>query len=186
MPPRRANKPVTVVQSTYTTRIAEGLDRFMVHDPAAYVAAAHEVMLRALAAQASRPEPLTDADALYGVAAPLLLVDPVRERTVLVLLDAGLRPLEVSVISVGSTRFSVVDPKDIARRALLAGAAAVALAHNHPSGTTAASPQDVEVTKLVGAALRTVGVTLVDHLIVTTLGHRSMRGMGDCPSAFGQ
>lgn len=83
-------------------------------------------------------------------------------------------------LTVGSDRFTVVDPRQIYRPAIEVGAAAVILAHNHPSGDVTPSAQDSEVTRRVGSAGRVLGVTLLDHLVFG-LGHSgwtSMREVG--------
>jgi DNA repair protein RadC len=67
-------------------------------------------------------------------------------------------------------------PGEVARAALKEGAAAVILAHNHPSGCPEASVQDRALTRDVEAALRTVGVGFLDHVVVAREGHQSISG----------
>ena len=50
--------------------------------------------------------------------------------------------------------------------------------HNHPSGDPAPSAADIEATRKVAEALKTIGVTLHDHLIVGRTGHASLRNAG--------
>lgn len=66
----------------------------------------------------------------------------------------------------GSVSTAEVHPRVVAQRALALNAAAVIVAHNHPSGEILPSGSDVELTKFLGDALSLVGVRLVDHLIV--------------------
>jgi len=78
----------------------------------------------------------------------------------------------------GSIDHTPVYPREVARRALELNATAVIMVHNHPSGDPCPSAADIEATKQVAAALKTVGVTLHDHLIVGRSGHASLRTAG--------
>jgi DNA repair protein RadC len=72
-----------------------------------------------------------------------------------------------------------VTARDILRAALVDGACAVALVHNHPGGDPSPSCQDIEMTKGVAEAAAVVGVPLMDHVIVTGSGkYVSLRDLG--------
>jgi DNA repair protein RadC len=73
------------------------------------------------------------------------------------------------VINYGTVDMVMVFPREIAKRALQLGALGVVMVHNHPSNDIKPSREDIEITKLVKAALATIDVTLYDHLIV---GHQ--------------
>ena len=122
--------------------------------------------------------PVLDARGAHAHLAPALHGLPDEELHALYL-DRRNRPLERRRLTVGSDRFTVVDPRQIFRPAVSLGAAAVVLAHNHPSGDPTPSPQDREVTRRVAAAGRVLGVTLLDHLVVGHGGWVSMRETGD-------
>jgi DNA repair protein RadC len=78
----------------------------------------------------------------------------------------------------GTVNHAPVYPREIARRALELHATIVILAHNHPSGSTEASPDDIAMTRKVRHALQPCGVVLYDHLIVTKGQCISMRQQG--------
>jgi len=78
----------------------------------------------------------------------------------------------------GTIDHTPVYPREVARRALELNASAVIMVHNHPSGDPCPSSADIEATRQVAAALKTVGVTLHDHLIVGRNGHASLRSAG--------
>lgn len=118
----------------------------------------------------------------FGVLGPVVLADPSRETVAMVVLDTNLEVMSLVKLGDGSDRFSLIDPRQVARVAVVGSG--VVLAHNHPSGKLAASAQDCEVTLAVGAALRVLGVHLLDHLIITPSGYLSMRENGDAPAAF--
>jgi DNA repair protein RadC len=94
--------------------------------------------------------------------------------------------LRVEVATIGSARFTVVDPQGLYRLALLYRASAIALAHNHPGGDPRPSQQDLEVTRVVEAAGKVLGIELLDHLVVTRDGYRSIREqLGFAPGNYG-
>ncbi len=126
--------------------------------------------------------PVLDARTAHAHLAPAMtgLAD---EELHALYLDRRNRPLERRRLTVGSDRFTVVDPRQIFRPAVSLGAAAIVLAHNHPSGDPTPSPQDREVTRRVVAAGRVLGVTLLDHLVIGHGGWVSMRESGDLDTA---
>lgn len=98
----------------------------------------------------------------------LRLGDLEREEFWVVWLDAQHRVIEAEQMFVGTLTQTSVYPREIVKRALQLNAAAVILAHNHPSGIAEPSDADIEVTKGLKYALALVGVSVVDHFIVGT------------------
>lgn len=78
----------------------------------------------------------------------------------------------------GTVDRAPVYPREVARRAVELQAAAVILAHNHPSGDPEPSRADIEVTKEIVAALKTVGVAVHDHVVIGKRAETSLRGQG--------
>lgn len=68
--------------------------------------------------------------------------------------------------------------REVAAHALALDAVAVVMAHNHPSGDPTPSAADREATRLLARALATLGVRLLDHLVVATGGTASFRRLG--------
>jgi len=81
-------------------------------------------------------------------------------------LDVRHRVVGWRALTRGSMAFTVVDPRQVFRVAIRLGAAAVILAHNHPSGDATPSTQDLDVTRRVDHAGRVLGIRLLDHLVV--------------------
>ena len=90
-----------------------------------------------------------------------------REHFVVVLLDARYRVKGATVVSVGTLTASLVHPREVFRPAVVAGSAAVIIAHNHPSGEARPSPEDKETTSRLVKAGKLMGIPVLDHVIVT-------------------
>lgn len=111
-----------------------------------------------------RPE-VTSPEAAADVLVPALLGAD-RERCVAALLDTKHRLLELATVSVGSLDHTFMAPREVFRDALVGNAAAVVLAHNHPSGDPEPSRDDELVTRRLVRAGELVGVEMLDHLVV--------------------
>jgi DNA repair protein RadC len=101
-----------------------------------------------------------------------------KEHFVALYLDGRNRLLHQETVSVGTLTASLVHPREVFGPAVERRAAAVIVAHNHPSGETRASPEDVETTRRLAGAGRLLGVPLLDHVIVTERSHLSFRREG--------
>ena len=82
------------------------------------------------------------------------------------------------VAAEGSIDQAAVHVREVARRALELGSAAIILVHNHPSGEPTPSRADIALTREIVAALKPLGVTVHDHVIVGANGHTSFRAQG--------
>ncbi len=89
-----------------------------------------------------------------------------RERVLLLCLDAGGRLVECAVLAQGTVTQAPVYPREVARVALAAGAAAVLLVHNHPGGQCAPSETDRALTRELRETLAKLDIRLHDHLVV--------------------
>jgi DNA repair protein RadC len=105
--------------------------------------------------------------------------DDAQERTGALFLNARNRLLKNDPdIYRGTLDRAVVEPREILRRALIGRAAAVILYHNHPSGDPTPSREDREFTRRLAAASESVGVRLLDHIVVGREGCVSFRETG--------
>jgi DNA repair protein RadC len=100
------------------------------------------------------------------------------EQFGIVLLDTKHRVLRTTVVTVGTVDASIVHPREIFREAASAGAAAIVLFHNHPSGDPEPSQDDVVLTRRVAAAGILMGIDVLDHLILADARYCSMREKG--------
>lgn len=76
------------------------------------------------------------------------------------------RLIHDEVISIGTINSNLIHPREVFKPAIEYGAAAVILAHNHPSGVVTASAADIEITKRIIEAGKIIGIPLVDHIII--------------------
>jgi DNA repair protein RadC len=82
-------------------------------------------------------------------------------------LNSQYRVIHDEVISVGSLTSNIVHPREVFRPAIEHGAIALILAHNHPSGRLEPTLIDLDITEQLVAAGQTLGIDLLDHLIIT-------------------
>ena len=89
-----------------------------------------------------------------------------REQFVVCFLNGQHRVLATEKLFTGSITTSAVYPREVVQRILDLGAAAVMLAHNHPSGELTPSSSDRAVTKKLSVALESIDVAVLDHIII--------------------
>ncbi len=97
------------------------------------------------------------------------------EQFGVLILDSKHRVLKTRLLSVGSLDASVVHPREVFRAAVLGGAAAVVLFHNHPSGDPTPSREDCELTRRLIAAGELMGIDVLDHVILADMRFVSLR-----------
>lgn len=109
--------------------------------------------------------PVHHAQAAYEAVAPVLQ-DLAQERFIALLLDVRKQLISVATISEGSMTACAVDPKVLFSSALVGAADALVLAHNHPSGSSDPSLEDLELTRVLVAAGKLLRLPVLDHIIV--------------------
>lgn len=100
------------------------------------------------------------------------------EQFGVVLLDTRRRVLRTTIVSVGTLDSSIVHPREIFREATAAGASALVLFHNHPSGDPEPSVDDVQLTHRIIAAGVLMGIDVIDHVILADVRYCSLREKG--------
>jgi len=78
----------------------------------------------------------------------------------------------------GSLDEAAIHPREVIRRGLDLGAAALILVHNHPSGVAEPSRADIQITHRIAEAGRLLGITVHDHVIIGRQGHVSLKAKG--------
>lgn len=123
-------------------------------------------------------QPLDTSDKLGEYVVPLF-ENAKTENIVLVGLDEGYKHIRTVRISEGSFDSTAFNITKITRIVVSMGAHFVVIAHNHPRGLAFPSLQDVKATQKLKTALASVGVDLIDHLIVAHGDYVSMRDSGE-------
>lgn len=141
---------------------------------AARVQAALELGRRTLAQRPAERPQFVDPAGCAAYLLPRFGAFPV-ERFGMVLVDTRHRLLRTHLHSVGALDASMAHPRDIFRVAVGAGAAAIVLFHNHPSGDPEPSHEDIALTHRLTQAGQIVGVPVVDHLILADTAFFSFR-----------
>ncbi len=106
------------------------------------------------------------------------IVDKKQEHFVCISLTGAGEVLASRVVSVGLLDAALVHPREVFADAVSDRAASVILAHNHPSGVCEPSPEDVTLTRQLAEAGRTLGIPVVDHIIVSRGRFVSLRERG--------
>lgn len=96
----------------------------------------------------------------------------------ILLLNRNNRVTKIEIISSGGVASTVVDPKVIFKKALDEQASSIILVHNHPSGNLRPSQEDLNVTKKLVKAGKTMEINVLDHLIISEQGYYSFLDEG--------
>ncbi len=154
--PQRAKKPIdgrTVIEGVTYVR-----DRFGCYLPEAYLT--EKVKIR------------TPKDALPALST--IRFSP-QEVFMVLDLDGNNQIITVREVTVGLVNQSPVHPRETFRGAILSNAVSILIAHNHPSGNLEPSEADLVATKRLVEVSKTIGIGLLDHLIVGVAGFVSLR-----------
>lgn len=95
------------------------------------------------------------------------LRDNKKEHFVIFYLDTRNQEIKREIISVGTLNANLVHPREVFESAIVHSAAQIIVAHNHPSGNTEPSEEDLAITKRLVDAGKLLGIELVDHVIVS-------------------
>ncbi|HQK88391.1 MAG TPA: JAB domain-containing protein [Acidobacteriota bacterium] len=114
----------------------------------------------------SRPVTSPEEAAQFVALAVVAAGDPGRECTGVLCLNSAGRVTDVRILGLGTVNQAPVYPREVARAALLSNATSVILFHNHPSGQSQPSAEDLAMTRSLREALRPLDIALHDHLIL--------------------
>ena len=101
-----------------------------------------------------------------------------QEHFICVSLNGANEVIAVRTVSVGLVNRALVHPREVYADPITDRAASIVVAHNHPSGSLAASQDDLAVTRQLKEAGSTLGIKLLDHLIFNASGYISLLESG--------
>lgn len=101
-----------------------------------------------------------------------------KEHFLVLLLDTRGQLIRTAEISVGSLDSSIVHPREVFKEAISASAASVIFVHNHPSGDSEPSEDDIKLTKRLADAGEIMGIDVLDHIIISEKKPISLKRQG--------
>lgn len=141
------------------------------------LAALHEVSRRVAREPAVKRTVISSWTALVAYVRVALQHEP-REQFRVLYLDKKNQLILDEILNRGTVDHAPVYPREVVRRALEVSASALILVHNHPSGDPTPSRADIQMTKQIVEAARSLSVEVHDHLIVGREGVSSFRQLG--------
>jgi DNA repair protein RadC len=103
-----------------------------------------------------------------------------REYFVVACLDTKNQPTSLNVCHIGSLNASLVHTREVMKPAILSNAASNLVGHNHPSGKSAESKKEVEVTKRLVEAGKIIGIYVIDHIVMGDGEYVSLKEKAIC------
>lgn len=101
-----------------------------------------------------------------------------REHFQAVFLNTKHHVITVETVSVGSLNSTLVHPRELFRNSIKRSAAALIIAHNHPSGDPTPSVEDIEITRRLVEVGNIVGIQVLDHIIIGENCYVSLKEQG--------
>lgn len=113
----------------------------------------------------------------YRFLKALRLHEEEQEHMIVLILDAGSKIKAYYTVSIGLIDTTPINAMVLYRNAILYGASNIILAHNHPSGSTEPSSEDIKTTDAMVKAGKIIGIDILDHIIIGS-GYYSFREAG--------
>jgi len=101
-----------------------------------------------------------------------------REMLVVCCLDTKNQPTFINIASIGTLNSSLVHPREVFKAAILSNAASVIIAHNHPSGDSSPSNEDITITTRLKDAGKIIGIDVIDHIVIGFDNYVSLKEKG--------
>lgn len=109
------------------------------------------------------------------------LQDRLQEHLVVLVLNTRNQVIGQQTVYIGTVNSSAIRPAEVLRPAVVANAPAIVVGHNHPSGNSTPSPEDVKVTRDIRVAGNLLSIELLDHIVIgagQTFTSLKEKGMG--------
>ena len=107
------------------------------------------------------------------------LADEDREVFLVICLDRSGRINSINIVSIGCLTANIVHPREVFKPAILSNADSIVIAHNHPSGISAPSEDDIKVTRQLFRAGNLLGIKIHEHIIVAEDEYTSISADGE-------
>lgn len=125
---------------------------------------------------------IVNCDDIFNIMQEVLLreekIDQEKEHFWLIGLANNNRIQNIELVSMGSAKFTAVEPMNVFRVAVIKGSAKVIMVHNHPAGDLEASMADLDTTDRLIQVGRILDIPVVEHLIISTYSYFSFAATG--------
>ncbi|MDO5555839.1 MAG: JAB domain-containing protein, partial [Clostridia bacterium] len=122
----------------------------------------------------SKARKVCNGNEVYNLKEVQEIKGAVQEHMLFIGLDNMNNIRNVTIVGIGNGEYAPIDTKEMIRLALINVCSKVILVHNHPSNSAKSSDLDCDITKKAYKLLRTFGIQLIDHIIVTEKKHISI------------
>ena len=137
-----------------------------------------EKALQIIESRLAVPGQLIDSPETVASFLKIKLATQEREVFAVIMLDNRHRVIDYQELFFGSIASATVNPREVVKAALYANAAAVVLAHNHPSGIAEPSQADIRITEQLTSALDLIETRVLDHFVIGGMTHYSFNEHG--------
>jgi len=127
--------------------------------------------------ESSKGKSLSNSQEVYNVFKPIFEEEDDVEKVYIIFLDTKNKILAIENVFSGTIAASAIYTREIVKRLIQLKASAFVMTHNHPSGDTTPSAEDLSITLKAGIAAASIDVTLHDHIIIGN-GYHSMADSG--------
>lgn len=117
-------------------------------------------------------EPINNGDDVYKYLKEFENED--REYFIVIGLDTKNKPCFREIAHIGTLNSTIIHPREVFKKAIVMGCNSIIVAHNHPSGNLEASPEDLEVTRILREAGEILQIKVLDSLIITKGGYNQI------------
>lgn len=118
------------------------------------------------------------SNAVDVIESVLSLSTKTKEHLVMMSLNTKNEVVGVHTIHIGSVNASVVHPREVFQQAILNNATSIMMFHNHPSGNSQPSQEDIHVTRRFVEAGKILGIGLLDHIVIGCGEYTSLKEKG--------
>lgn len=101
-----------------------------------------------------------------------------REVLALMALDTKNKINSLTVVSIGNLNASIVHPREVFKMAILSNACSIIICHNHPSGDSTPSKEDINISIRLKECGKLLGIELLDHIIIGDEEYTSLKERG--------
>ena len=136
-----------------------------------------EITQRLLNANARKPNRISTPQDIADILMPKFRYE-VKEHFIIIVLDTKNQVVAMPTISIGTLNTSVVHPREVFNEALKYPTSSIILAHNHPSGDSSPSTEDINITNRLVKCGKILDIEVLDHIIIGDNTYTSMKMQG--------